>query len=58
MESFYKILKGDLIRGKRYFNEGELRKDLKGNVNYFYNTLRLHLSLGYLSPMEYVAMVA
>jgi len=58
MEYFYKTLKGDLIRGKKYFNEGQLRKDLKGYINHFYNTQRLHSSLGYLSPMEYEAMAA
>ena len=58
MESFYKTLKGDLIRGKKYFNEGELRTDLRGYINHFYNTQRLHSSLGYRSPMEYEAMAA
>ena len=58
MESFYKTLKGDLIRGKRYFNEGELRKELKGYINNFYNNQRLHSRLGYRSPMEYEAMAA
>ena len=58
MESFYKTLKGDLIRGKKYSNEGELRKDLRGYINHFYNTQRLHSSLGYRSPMEFEAMAA
>lgn len=58
MESFYKTLKGDLIRGKKYADEGELRKDLKGYINHFYNPKRLHSSLGYRSPMEYEAMAA
>lgn len=29
MEYFYKKLKGDLIRGKKYTNERELRKELE-----------------------------
>ena len=58
MESFYKTLKGDLTRGKRYCDEGELRKDLKGYINHFYNTHRLHSSLGYRSPIEYEEMAA
>ena len=45
MESFYKTLKSDLIRGNKYSNEGEFRKGLKGYINHFYNTQRLHSSL-------------
>ena len=58
MESFYKTLKGDLIRGKTYNDERELRQDLRGYINKFYNTHRLHSSLGYRSPLEFEAMAA
>lgn len=58
MESFYKTLKGDLIRGNTYDNERELRQDLKGYINNFYNTQRLHSSLGYRTPLEFEDMAA
>ncbi len=58
MESFFKTLKGDVIRGNIYHTPGKLRTDLKSYINHFYNTERLHSSLGYLSPNEYEACVA
>ena len=58
MESFFKTLKGDVIRGNIYHTQHELRSDLKSYINHFYNTERLHSSLGYLSPNEYEASVA
>ena len=53
MESFYHSLKGELIRKARYKSVKELRNALKGYINGFYNRVRLHSSLGYLSPLEY-----
>ncbi len=58
MESFFKTLKGDVIRGTVYNRERALRKDLRSYINHFYNTQRLHSSLGYRSPVEYEAMAA
>ena len=53
IESFFKTLKGDVIRGKKYENEQSLRRDLQGYIHHFYNKQRLHSSLGYRSPLEY-----
>lgn len=53
MESFYHSLKGELIRKARYKSVEELRNALKGYINGFYNRVRLHSGLGYLSPLEY-----
>jgi len=58
MESFFKTLKGDVIRGKVYHNEQQLRTDLRSYINHFYNTQRLHSSLRYCSPNEYEAISA
>ncbi|WP_369162754.1 IS3 family transposase [Candidatus Thiodiazotropha sp. LNASS1] len=58
MESFFKSLKGDVIRGKTYMDEVDLRSDLCSYINYFYNRERLHSSLGYRSPVEFEAMQA
>ena len=58
MESFFKTLKGDVIRGKTYHCEDALRKDLMGYINHFHNKQRLHSSLGYRSPIEYESITA
>lgn len=53
MESFYHSLKAELIRGTLFNSGAELRKELKCYINQFYNSVRLHSGLGYMSPMEY-----
>lgn len=58
MESFFKSLKGDVIRGTIYHNEKQLRTNLRSYINHFYNTQRLDSSLGYRSPNEYEAISA
>lgn len=58
MESFYKTLKGDVIRGNMYTTESALRTDLRSYINHFYNKQRLHSSLGYRTPNEYEAIAA
>lgn len=56
MESFFKTLKGDLIRGSVFKTLDDLRKRLRAYIDYFYNRERLHSSLGYKSPVEYEAI--
>lgn len=53
MESFYHSLKAELIRGTVFASVTELRKELKSYINQFYNPVRLHSGLGYMSPIEY-----
>jgi len=53
MESFFHSLKAELIRGSHFFSAKELRKSLSAYINKFYNTVRLHSGLDYLSPIEY-----
>ncbi len=53
MESFYHSLKAELIRGNIYNKLSELRKALSTYINKFYNTVRLHSGLDYISPVEY-----
>ena len=53
MESFYHSLKGELIRGAVYKCVADLRSALSTYTNQFYNAVRLHSGLNYLSPIEY-----
>jgi putative transposase len=53
MESFYHSLKGELIRGVVYKCIADLRSALSTYINQFYNAVRLHSGLNYLSPIEY-----
>ena len=58
MESYFHSMKAELIRGRRYETEDELRSDLKYYINHFYNTRRLHSGIGYCSPIEYEQLAA
>jgi len=53
MESFFHSLKAELIRGNVYQSVNDLRKELSIYINQFYNKVRLHSGLGYVSPMDY-----
>lgn len=53
MESFFHSLKGELIRGNTFDTHGRLRNAMAGYINNFYNTVRLHSGLEYMSPIEY-----
>lgn len=53
MESFFHSLKAELIRGSTYNRTKELRKALSSYINKFYNSVRLHSGLDYMTPIEY-----
>lgn len=53
IEAFHSILKKELIYRKSYENVEEVEKDLFKYIEGFYNSRRVHSSLGYLSPNEY-----
>lgn len=58
MESFYHSLKAELIRGRRFDSENELRQSLNSYINQFYNHKRLHSALGYQPPAVYEKIAA
>jgi putative transposase len=53
MESFFKTLKSELCGGKAFGSREEARTAIFEYIEVFYNRMRLHSSLGYLSPVEY-----
>ena len=52
MESFFHSLKAELIHGRSFQTVGDLRHELRRDVQY-YNHQRLHSSLDYQSPVDY-----
>lgn len=52
VESFFKTLKGELLHATSFVTIRQLRKHIKNYIDSFYNTQRLHSSLGYKAPLE------
>jgi putative transposase len=57
-ESFFKTLKRELVKGRNYENQEEARQEIFKYIELYYNTKRMHSSLGYRSPVEYERMNA
>ena len=55
MESFFSSLKTERTARKVYRTRDEARADVFDYIERFYNPLRRHSKLGYLSPMEFEA---
>jgi transposase InsO family protein len=53
VESFFHTLKTELIKFKKYENRAEARSDIFEYIEMFYNRVRRHSTLGYLSPLDY-----
>ena len=53
MESFYSRLKVELIYAEQYRSIEEARSGIFEYIEVFYNRLRRHSSLGYVSPAEF-----
>ena len=53
MESFFASLKKELCHRADYRNREEARRDIFEYIEVFYNRIRRHSSLGYVSPDEY-----
>ncbi len=51
-ESFFHSLKAELTRGATFLTEPALRRALTSCMRY-YNTVRLHSGLAYLSPLAF-----
>jgi transposase InsO family protein len=55
MESFFGTLKNEWVHYQRYQSRYQARSDIFKYIEGFYNTVRLHSSLGFLSPNEFEA---
>jgi putative transposase len=53
MESFFSSLKTERIRTKLYRTRDDARADVFDYVERFYNPVRRHSTIGYLSPVEF-----
>lgn len=53
MESFFATLKKELVHHERYPTRGQARQSLFEYIEVFYNRVRRHSSLGYLSPLQF-----
>jgi putative transposase len=53
MESFFSSLKTERTARKRYRTRNEARADVFDYIERFYNPVRRHSTIGYISPMEF-----
>jgi putative transposase len=53
MESFFSSLKTERIERKTYRTRNEARADVFDYIERFYNAVRRHSTIGYLSPVEF-----
>lgn len=53
MESFFSSLKTERIGRRVYRTRDEARADVFDYIERFYNTVRRHSTIGYLSPVEF-----
>ena len=55
MESFWGTLKTELVYHERYATRDQARQSIFEYVEVFYNRVRRHSSLGYVSPEAFEA---
>jgi putative transposase len=53
MESFWGTLKNEWVHHQKYKTRAEAKTDIFEYIEGFYNTVRLHSTLGYMSPIEF-----
>ena len=58
MESFFHSMKSELVHRREIASDGQLNALLAGYIDRFYNTKRLHSSLGYYSPVEFEQLMS
>jgi len=53
MESFFRSLKTEFVQRRIFATDAQLTAEIGSYIDRFYNTKRLHSSLGYHSPVEF-----
>ena len=53
MESFYRTIKRELIREAKFETPEKAQQEIFKYIEMYYNTKRMHSSLGYLSPTQF-----
>ena len=56
-ESFFATLEKDLLRRRSFASRQDARTAVFDYIETFYNPIRLHSTLGYLSPVEYEKII-
>ncbi|HHY72570.1 MAG TPA: IS3 family transposase [Bacillus bacterium] len=56
IESFHGILKRELVYQTKYKTRDDAKKSLFEYIEFFYNSKRIHSTLGYLTPNEFERM--
>ncbi len=57
-ESFMGTLKAEMLHGGCFINDSDARTEMFVYTDSYYNTARLHSSLGYQSPSNFEAEIA
>ena len=52
-ESFFKTLKRELAEERSHGTRDEAKRDIFKRIELYYNRVRMHPTLGYMSPVEY-----
>lgn len=52
-ESFFKTLKRESAEGRGYGTRDEAEQDIFRYIELYYDRVRMHPTLGYMSPVEY-----
>jgi transposase InsO family protein len=58
MESFWSTLKAECLAGKPPATHGQARQMIFEYIETYYNRVRLHSSLGYLSPVDFEKQIS
>jgi len=53
MEFIYRTLKRELVQGAKYDNPEQARMDIFKYIETYYNTIRMHSALDWLSPSQF-----
>ncbi len=57
-ESFFSRFKAELVEGGSFESIADIRSEVFSYIEGYYNRIRLHSGLGYLSPLEFEKQLA